>query len=65
MSDDQGGRAAKYVNFRVSPEDFVEIKIAALRAGKTLGAYLLDLHKAAVTHTTTAGAVISEGSSDD
>lgn len=39
------GKDAKYINFRVSREDFVDIKTAALREDLTLGAYLMHTHR--------------------
>ena len=36
----------RYVNFRVSHDEFVEIKTAALREGLTLGQYVKLVHGA-------------------
>lgn len=36
----------KYINFRVSRDQFIEVKKAALDAGMTLGDYLLHAHRA-------------------
>jgi len=36
----------RFVNFRVSHEEFVEIKTAALREGLTLGQYVKLIHRA-------------------
>ncbi|MDO9588786.1 MAG: hypothetical protein Q7J13_12740 [Brevundimonas sp.] len=36
----------RFVNFRVSHDEFVEIKTAALREGLTLGQYVKLIHRA-------------------
>lgn len=36
----------KYVNFRVTRAEFVEVKKAALDEGMTLGAYMMHVHRA-------------------
>lgn len=41
---DQG--TARFMNARVSQEEFVDIKTAALREGLTLRQYLLQTHRA-------------------